>query len=258
MGDRTLKIKGASPALWLLVVFFGVSSTLQAGQLPTEQPPQAPQSFELKPRREWTLLAAGGVLFGLSALAKPDYRCPCSPDGINRIDRPFAGDPFRPGPAKASDILNGITWTAPFLLDYVDLRGQPSGTSQFGTDALILGESLLISQGLTRLTKRLAGRPRPFVYGLPPGDPEFTENDSYASFYSGHASSAFAVSMAYAQIYARHHPTGRRALVYGIAAGVSTTTAILRVRAGKHFPTDVLVGSATGIAIGLTIPALHD
>jgi membrane-associated phospholipid phosphatase len=246
------------PIAWLLIFFLFATSSLQATQLPSEPNPQPQRSFNFEPRRDWTLLAAGGAMWGLSALAQPDHRCPCSPAGINGIDRGFAGDPFRNGPAKASDILNGITWSAPFLIDYLDLRRKPSGTDEFKQDALILGQAFLLNQGLNSLTKNLVNRPRPFVYGLPPGHAEYTEDDSYRSFYSGHASSAFALSMAYARIHTRRHPESSPALVYGIAIGVSTTTAILRVRAGKHFPTDVIVGSATGIAIGLAIPALHD
>jgi membrane-associated phospholipid phosphatase len=34
-------------------------------------------------------------------------------------------------------------------------------------------------------------------------------------------------------------------------------TAILRVRAGKHFWTDVLVGYGVGASIGLAVPLMH-
>jgi hypothetical protein len=35
------------------------------------------------------------------------------------------------------------------------------------------------------------------------------------------------------------------------------TTAQLRVRAGRHYRTDIWVGSAVGTAIGVAVPALH-
>ena len=31
----------------------------------------------------------------------------------------------------------------------------------------------------------------------------------------------------------------------------------MQVRAGKHFPSDVVIGSAVGIAVGYLVPALH-
>jgi membrane-associated phospholipid phosphatase len=38
-----------------------------------------------------------------------------------------------------------------------------------------------------------------------------------------------------------------------VAAGVG----VLRVVAGKHYPTDVLAGAAAGALIGWAVPALH-
>jgi membrane-associated phospholipid phosphatase len=204
------------------------------------------------------LLAAGGAMWGLSNLAHPEHRCPCSPMGINGLDRGFAGEPIRKGADTASNVLNSVTLTVPFLIGYLDRRSKPSGSREFKADAFILGETLLLNEGLNSLVKNLVGRPRPFAYGLTAGDPALTQKATYTSFYSAHTSSALAVSMAYGKIYARHHPNGRHALVYGIGIGVASTTAALRVRASKHFPTDVLVGAASGIAIGLTVPGLHD
>ena len=38
---------------------------------------------------------------------------------------------------------------------------------------------------------------------------------------------------------------------------LATTVAVLRTEAGQHFPTDVIVGAALGIGMGLLIPWLH-
>lgn len=222
---------------------------------PASPPQQPPGQYTIEKKKELGLFLAGGVLLGVTALMNPKHTCPCDPDRINGIDRRFAGDSFRPGFDKASDILNGITWTAPFLLDYLDVRR--SGQGRFRDDAIVLAESFLINQAMTQVTKKLVNRPRPFVYGLRSGDSELEMDDSYLSFYSGHTSSAFAISMAYAKTYARRHPGGKRALVYGLAIGAATATGALRIGARKHFPTDVLVGAGSGIAIGLIVPGLH-
>ena len=39
---------------------------------------------------------------------------------------------------------------------------------------------------------------------------------------------------------------------------LAATTAYLRVHAGKHFWTDVMVGAAVGSGLGLLIPWLHE
>ena len=38
---------------------------------------------------------------------------------------------------------------------------------------------------------------------------------------------------------------------------VAATTANLRVRAGKHFYTDVIIGGIVGMSVGYLVPALH-
>jgi membrane-associated phospholipid phosphatase len=45
--------------------------------------------------------------------------------------------------------------------------------------------------------------------------------------------------------------------VYGAVIAGGGTTGLLRVLAGKHFPTDVIVGAVAGSAVGLTVPFLH-
>jgi membrane-associated phospholipid phosphatase len=46
--------------------------------------------------------------------------------------------------------------------------------------------------------------------------------------------------------------------VVGFAGGsIATTTSVLRVEAGQHFPSDVIAGGCIGVAGGVTIPLLH-
>jgi hypothetical protein len=229
-----------------------------ATPLAAQLAPPAPQHighYTIEKKKELGLFLAGGVLLSVTAFMNPKHTCPCNPERVNGIDRRFAGDSLQHGLHKASDVLNGMTWAAPFLLDYLDVRRTRQG--RFRDDAIVLAESFLLNQAMTQVTKKLVNRPRPFVYGLQPGDPELNKDDSYLSFYSGHTSSAFAISMAYAKTYARRHPGGKRALVYGLAIGAATATGALRIGARKHFPTDVLVGAGSGIAIGLIVPGLH-
>ena len=44
---------------------------------------------------------------------------------------------------------------------------------------------------------------------------------------------------------------------YLAATGVTAWTGVLRVRAHKHFPSDVLVGGLAGAAVGILVPELH-
>ncbi len=42
-----------------------------------------------------------------------------------------------------------------------------------------------------------------------------------------------------------------------LGAGLPALTGYLRIRAGKHYPSDVLAGYALGALIGYAVPALH-
>ena len=57
----------------------------------------------------------------------------------------------------------------------------------------------------------------------------------------------------------RRHPRGpARWIVAGTYLALASATAALRVAAGEHFPTDVIVGAAAGSAVGAAVPLLHD
>jgi membrane-associated phospholipid phosphatase len=45
--------------------------------------------------------------------------------------------------------------------------------------------------------------------------------------------------------------------VYAAAVAAGSGIGLTRILAGKHFPSDVLVGAAAGTASGLLIPWLH-
>ena len=99
-------------------------------------------------------------------------------------------------------------------------------------------------------------RPRPYTYSREPGVQAFARvakgNDH--SFFSGHTSLAFAAAtsggiLASAVAGDDRGRYGRWALGGALAA----STGIFRIRAGKHFPSDVLVGAAVGTAAGVGI-----
>jgi len=236
-----------------LVLSIVCTPPAQAGQLGAHTA-SSPHLYTLERKKDLGLIIAGGVLAAGAMFSHPSHQCSCDPATVNRLDRPFAGDSSRKGPDTASNVLVVTMWTAPFVVDYLDTRRNKQ--RGFREDAVVMGESFLLNFAATEVTKKIVSRPRPFIYG-PHSDQESMADDSFQSFYSGHTSSAFAVGIAYARTYARRHPGGKRALVYGIAAGVAATTGALRVGARKHFPTDVLMGAGSGIAVGLIVPAMH-
>jgi membrane-associated phospholipid phosphatase len=130
-----------------------------------------------------------------------------------------------------------------------------------GEATLLFAETLGLSVLLNSAAKHLVQRPRPYVYNSHPMVQRWAKHQgsgSRLSFYSGHASAAFAAAVAGSTLFAaRSTHRGARALMWGIELALAASTAGLRVRAGAHFLSDVVVGSAIGIALGAAVPYVH-
>jgi membrane-associated phospholipid phosphatase len=175
--------------------------------------------------------------------------------------RPFSPDVavrshFSNAAAQASDRLRLVSLVVP-------LAAQLSGgfDRSFGNAALLYTEVQTTSLLLTTLTKEIVRRPRPYTYSLDPVVREFAAaegSEAYVSFYSGHASAAHAAALSGSLLYsARTRELWARHFMWGGEFLLAGVTAQLRVRAGRHYRTDVWAGSLLGAATGLVIPVLH-
>lgn len=130
-------------------------------------------------------------------------------------------------------------------------------------DGIMYAESLSLTYAMTNLAKVAVRRPRPIAYieaEAHKGDPNFTNTstDSSLSFFSGHAAITAAVGATATYLaFARSPKSVRPWITLIAAAGLSTFVSIERVRAGAHFPTDVIAGSIAGAGIGVVVPHLH-
>ncbi|MTB51797.1 phosphatase PAP2 family protein [Lewinella sp. W8] len=152
-----------------------------------------------------------------------------------------------------TDKLLVTSFASPFLL----LLDEP-GRDNFDDMALVVFQGALINSGLINLTKVLAKRPRPYNYNPDaPLDTKMRKSSRY-SFFSGHVATSAYFSFTTAKLYSDLHPDSKaRPLVWATAALIPATVAYGRMRAGRHFFTDVLVGFVAGTAIALTVPSLH-
>jgi membrane-associated phospholipid phosphatase len=123
---------------------------------------------------------------------------------------------------------------------------------------LLTFEGALINAGLINFTKTLVRRPRPFVYnGEAPLELKLQQEARY-SFFSGHTAVSSYFTFAGAQMYNDIYPDSRhRTTVWASAAVLPLITGFGRMRAGKHFLTDVLVGYGVGAVLGIIVPRLH-
>jgi membrane-associated phospholipid phosphatase len=125
-------------------------------------------------------------------------------------------------------------------------------------------EMSLFVMGATYTVKGLAGRRRPYMYntdlsledriGMGASD----DGTASHSFFSGHTSAAFALATFSSKIVADiHGRSGWTDFMWGSTLTLATLTGIARVKAGVHYPTDVIAGAIVGGAIGYLVPYLH-
>ena len=113
---------------------------------------------------------------------------------------------------------------------------------------LLAGEALADSLAVSEVGKFVSLRDRPLVNDAKGNF--FSSSPSASGFPSNHATAAWAL----ASVIGDEYPGWiTRTAVYGLATGVSVS----RVLAEQHFPSDVLIGSATGWLIGHYVYRAH-
>ena len=172
---------------------------------------------------------------------------------INQFDRK-ATTYYSPKIDKASDYVWYSTHALPLLFfTQKDLH------QDAGTVAVMYSEVLFLNAGATLLSKYTFRRARPFAYNDNAPLEERLGNKAKTSLVSGHTSMSAANTFFVAQVFSTYYPESKwKPAVWSAAIVVPAVTGYLRVRAGRHFPTDVLAGYALGATIGVLVPKLHE
>jgi len=221
-----------------------------------------PYNHDLKSEVPFIIAGATSLTFGL-VLRLTDNTVPYTVDelgdldrnDVNAFDRPATYN-WNPNAAKASDFIR----TSVIILPIIFL-GNHHTRSDFGS-LLIMGlEVTAITYGLTTGIKHAVNRTRPLVYNeeVKPVE-ERTASNTRLSFFSGHTSFTAAFSFFIAKVMHDYHPDMKTEYKIGLwtfAAAIPLATGYLRVKSGKHFPTDVMTGYAIGAFVGWLIPELH-
>ncbi|MER3329503.1 MAG: phosphatase PAP2 family protein, partial [Candidatus Kapaibacterium sp.] len=128
---------------------------------------------------------------------------------------------------------------------------------QFQTNAIMYLETMSLNYGLNSITKSIVGRYRPFSYDTATVENVLYDYDTRYSFYSGHSSTAFASAVF--NIIILTSQSGGLNKTIGVTLNIVNATAIatLRVMAGKHFFSDVIVGALVGSGIAYLTTELH-
>ena len=216
--------------------------------------------YRLQTGQEIGLFGGGGLLLGASFLLDKGLQPLSSEELKAAMLNPqcppfecFVHRQWNPPAQRASDVL---LLTAP-LLPFALLLDEPMRKDALPVGVVAL-ETYLLTSGLTSLTKSLTRRTRPYVFNPEAPMERKLSRDARRSFFSGHTSMAAAASFVTAQMYSDYHPNSRmQPYVWATAATLPAVMGYLRVRGGKHYVTDVIVGYVVGAGIGLLVPALH-
>lgn len=205
------------------------------------------------------LLGGGAISFGLSRhlqkkvpLLTDEEILKVDPLRVNPIDR-IATRNYSPRSQKISDILLRTSAAMP-----VALLLDKNSRDELGIVSVMLVETTLINNGITGIFKGSFQRKRPYVYNATAPLLLKKEQNARYSFFSGHSSNSAAYSFFAAKVFADNNPDSKlKPYVWGAAIALPVGTSLFRVKAGKHFPTDVVVGYAVGATLGWLIPELH-
>lgn len=166
---------------------------------------------------------------------------------------------------KASGYSNiGLFAAGAFAVIDPILSGFRESSVQAGlVDGIMYAESFSVTFALTNMVKMAVRRPRPQAYidaEAHKGDPTYSnaDTDSSLSFFSGHASVTAAIGATATYLaFARSPRTARPWITLVLATALTSFVSVERVRAGAHFPTDVISGAIAGAGIGVIVPHLH-
>lgn len=219
--------------------------------------------YRLRPWRDASLCAIGlgGLVLGKHI---EDVRDPLDHATVLTLDPgqvpAFDRAALRIDPAgqqaaiRNSDVGVGLASVAPLLLG-LDQRARKEWT----TLLVLYSEAALLTGGLHVMETSAFPRYRPITYIATATDAQRQDKDNVNAFYSGHTASTAVATFFMAKVIDDLHPElgGKRWLVYGAAVIPPAIVGYYRIQAGKHFPSDVIVGAAMGAAAGVLVPYLH-
>lgn len=226
---------------------------LASAEPPSPEPPADPPAtvYRLYPAIDAPVMAGAALAITVPTLLAEEIirkGCPCPRSEINGLDRGAVGNHSAFGDVT-SDVTVGLAMVAPPLLDLLDVGWGDA----FQADGVVFAETLLVNGALVEIAKVTVQRPLPRTYA---GDRSLISSPGgYRSFYSGHTSTTFAALTATAMTLRMRH--GERWWPWVVDGVVGSSVAVERVAAGRHFPTDVLVGALAGTVVGVVVPALH-
>ena len=180
-------------------------------------------------------------------------------------DRPVAGR-YSEFADRASD-WGAVLSVAPLAVAGISWGVGDASGLDLAAYTLMFAQAIALQNGVNLMVRAMELWPRPYVYakdGYGSGDREVVERaekadaEAYGSFFSGHTSAAFTVAVFTGEWFSEFYPNSPYGgIVWAGALSAAALEGVLRIAAGKHYPTDVAVGALVGSGISLAIIQIH-
>lgn len=217
----------------------------------------AKAQFEMKPNADLVIMPISVVGVAVGHTLTNTAELPSLNDYSNNsiFDIPFFDNintEYRDTYADISDVLIGIQLLSPLAYSFSDTYND-----QMETIGKMYYQTMSINYGLNATTKAIIARSRPLSYDENTSEDMLLDPDTRFSFYSGHSSTAFASAVFSSIMLSEMPQTTLRDIGIGLNLANATAIAALRVLAGKHFLSDVVVGALIGSGIAYLITEVH-
>lgn len=264
-----LKMNTTAPSLSGTKSNFTISNNIAENNIGETNLDGNPSPYEWKWVRDgiWTGVGLGASAYGLLLIQDKDdlpvaeraafldeQSLQKKIDNLNFLDRWVAGKHSEKA-SEISDIPFALSFAAPFAFLFDDEINDHTG-QYIG----LYIESLATTAAIYTITAGLVDRSRPYVYDNSgdTGEDRRFKNNGQRSFYSGHVAATATATFFAAKAFSDFNPDAKgKVFVWGGAAVLPAAVGVLRMEAGQHFLTDVLLGYVLGAGTGILVPELH-
>ncbi|TPE44880.1 phosphatase PAP2 family protein [Pontibacter mangrovi] len=175
-----------------------------------------------------------------------------SKDDVNSFDR-FSAGYHSDNAKKISDFPFYGSFATPFLMLLND-----NVRSKTGQVLVLYVETMAVTGALFTMTNGNVERARPLTYSKEVELSNKNDANALNAFYAGHTAATASATFFAAKIFHDFNPDSpARPYVWAAAAAIPATVGYLRLKAGKHFLSDNLIGYGLGAAAGILVPQLH-
>ncbi len=204
-----------------------------------------------------TIATTGYTLYGFTVVYKrgktpESVILSLNPDNVNQLDRRVTHY-YSPSAKSASDYFFYGSMPLPLVL-LIDkqIRKDAAKVGLLYVQALSATGSLYVTSSM------LANRFRPYTYNTAVDMDKRTGGGGKNSFFAGHPAIVTTSTFFMAKVISDYHPEMKNKwILYAVAGSASLATGILRIKAGEHFITDVMVGIPVGALVGIMVPHIH-